>query len=367
MALNEESCADLGLLAGPIDEETALFDRMSENVIGAWRLPLGVLTGIVINRREHRIAMATEEPSVIAAVNRTAVLFNAVGGIHAEADEPVTRAQIMFRVEEDSVPWVREEILRRKSRYIGIANQSNPGLTGAGGGAFELETETPGDGFVVVRLLVRTMDAMGANAVNTMAEALQQAFVQEYGDAPGYERGMAILTNEGSGRLARARIELPFEMLPGEDGAAFGHRMEMASEFALRSPDRAVTHNKGIMNGVIAAALPLGQDTRAMSASFFDAACRQGRHLPMSRWFTQDDRLNGILEMPVVAGYVGGFRHHPGVEAAFVFDGIRSYQELCHVICSVGLAQNFGALRALMTEGIQAGHMSLHARKYRQS
>ena len=177
---------------------------------------------------------------------------------------------------------------------------------------------------------------------------------------------MAILSNDGEGRMVHARVSIPFHVLEemtGLPGEEFSQRITRASALAERSPERAVTHNKGIMNGIIAAALPLGQDTRAISASFYDCACQSGQHCPIVRWQSANNALLGETNLPLPVGFVGGFRKNAAVNAAFAFDKIESYRELCSFLAAVGMAQNLGALWALTTEGIQAGHMKLHLRK----
>ena len=362
-------------LAGPLTDETTVLDTMSENVIGAWRMPLGVLTSICIDGREHRLLMATEEPSVVAAANRASTLINLAGGAFAAVDKPVTRAQIMLLCEENRFEWFKSEVLSQQSRYLSIANEGHPHLNANGGGAFALDVSMVCDDriamrdgrkavFAVIWLSVHTADAMGANLVNAMAEAVMRNIVEAYHEY--VEPGMAILTNDGSGRLASAEVHIPHDILSERarcDGNNLARRIEMASVFAEKSPERAITHNKGILNGMIACALPLGQDTRALGAAAFDWACRSGRHLPLCRWWNNRDQLIGKIEIPVVVGFAGAFRAFSPVSEAFKFDGIESYHELCGVLASVGLAQNLAALWALVTTGIQAGHMKLHARK----
>ncbi|MBQ9395930.1 MAG: 3-hydroxy-3-methylglutaryl-CoA reductase [Proteobacteria bacterium] len=362
-------------LAGALTDETAVLNTMSENVIGSWRLPLGVLTSICVDGREHRIAMATEEPSVVAAANRASALINLSGGVFTAADKPVTRAQIMLVCEESRFEWLKSEVLSRQFRYLSSVNEGHSHLIANGGGAFALDVTkicddriAMADGrkaiFAVIWLSVHTADAMGANLVNTMAEAMMNCIVDDYGDC--LDPGMAILTNDGAGRIASAEVHIPHEILAERarcDGKSLARRIEMASVFAEKSPERAITHNKGILNGMIACALPLGQDTRALEAAAFDWACRSGRHLPLCRWWNDCAQLTGKIELPLTVGFAGAFRTLPQVSAAFQFDGIASYHELCGVLASVGLAQNLAALWALVTTGIQAGHLKLHARK----
>ncbi len=369
--LSSQTKIAIETLAGSLNDETPVLDHMSENVIGSWRLPLGLLTGLTVNGCEHCVAMATEEPSVIAAVNRSAIVFNAAGGVRATSGTPVTCAQVMCIVAAEAAEDTVCRLTARRSTILETANKSNPGLQTAGGGAFALDIDiTPCDAetsFIVIRLHVHTIDAMGANAVNTMAEAVQNEIGRWLNETPGFERGMAILTNRAPGRLVTATVDIPEKILKettrDDDAQRLMHRIELASRFAEANPERAVTHNKGIMNGIIAAAIPLGQDTRAMQAAFYDAACGGHGHAPMAQWRAQNGHLTGRIELPLVVGFVGGIRLLPAVNEAFKLAGIQSYHDLCCTLAAIGLAQNFGALRALMTDGIQAGHMALHARK----
>lgn len=361
----------LEVLAGPIDGETRVHDRMIENVIGAWRIPLGVLTGLVVAGREHRVAMATEEPSVVAAINRAARVLNASGGIEGHVETPVTYAQILCSLDAASFEDFRAFIASEKTSLLARANETNGPLVNVGGGAFDLtltrlNSQTCDVADVELCLAVHTVDAMGANAVNTMAEAIQAAICLSSERFSGFEPCMAIVSNRGDGRRVGVKVEIPYEILTKyarEAGATVARRIAKASQFAAQSAARAVTHNKGILNGIIAAATVLGQDTRAMSAAIDDWACRGGQHRPLSTWDCACDRLVGRMTLPLVVGFAGGFRQIESVDAAFEFDGIDAYKTLCLVLGGVGMAQNFAALWALTTEGIQAGHMKLHRRK----
>jgi len=355
-------------------------DAMAENVVGAMKLPLCLLPGLCINGRRHAIPMVTEEPSVVAGANRAAKLFNTCGGIVAEGHRNVTSAQLHYIIHQELADPCAHWMMQHKSQWLALANDADPCLLAAGGGAFDLsfdiyppsEHDPCRETFLVLRLDVATVSAMGANAVNTMAEALkrgltpalQAAFSQ---DTDNITAGMAIVTNAAPQRITRARIRLPFQHLKHTtqiDPAELSRRIELASAFASRVPDRAVTHNKGIMNGVVAVGLALGQDTRAIEASASHHANASGHHRPLSQWLCQDESLIGTLEMPIVAGTVGGTRKkHPGVDAAFAIAQIDDYDTLCAILAGIGLAQNFAALSALTTDGIQAGHMRLHQRK----
>lgn len=370
--LEADGARNLNDLAGIPNAEIDTLDRMSENVIGAWRLPLGVVPQFTVNKKCHRIAMATEEPSVIAAVNRISKLINACqDGIHCSFDSPVTMAQISGAVSLAQANVFKQIINQNKAQWLSLANEQNPQLAELGGGAFDIQLEILPpewnelwrETFVIFKLYVHTLDAMGANAVNTMAEALLRYIENEY---VFFTPCMAIVSNASEGRLVHASIDIPFailEEITGMPGSNFAMLIARASALADRCPERAVTHNKGILNGIIAAAIPLGQDTRAIQAAAYDYACKTGVHLPLVRWNMSSKSLHGEMHIPLPIGSVGGLRKIPAVNAAFAFDKIDNYAELCSVLASVGMTQNLGALWALTTEGIQAGHMKLHNRK----
>ena len=353
------------------------FDRMSENVIGTFRLPLSVLTSVCVNGVGRPVAMVTEEPSVVAAANAATALFERCGGVNTRFLKPVTSAQIVLSTTDAMAAFdVNAYLVCRHKRWLEIANQADPGLIAAGGGAFDLSFECLQQAgfeqtFIVGKLDVHTVDIMGANAVNTMAEAVLNAMESDIAQAfPDtlVERVMAILTNAAPGRLVQATVQLPFEQLNGYrkqiPGDKLAHKVELASRFAITCPQRAVTHNKGILNGIFAAATPLGQDTRAIAASALDYACQSGVQRPLATWKISGDTLQGDLTLPIVAGTIGGARHAlPSIDAAFRFAAILSYEDLCGVLSAIGLAQNFAALAALVTDGIQEGHLKLHRRK----
>ncbi len=355
---------------------TAL-DRMSENVVGAFELPLSVVTGFIIDQVARDFVMVTEEPSVVAAANAATALFSRSGGTTTRVSRPVTRAQIVLTAHDALAACSALAHLEpQKDALIDHANACDPALVAAGGGAFALSFEIQNQAscdtsFVVTNLDVHTVDAMGANAVNTMAETvmheIERQFVALNLDAHPTPL-MAILTNAAPGRRVEAKITLPFAQLNGFktncDGQTLAARIELASRFAEVNAERAATHNKGILNGLCAAATALGQDTRALSVAAIDAACASGQHKPLATWRVVDETLVGQIQMPIVAGLVGGARHAmPAIDAAFEFAQIKTYDQLVALLASLGLAQNFAALAALVTEGIQAGHMKLHLRK----
>ncbi len=355
--------------AGLTDEETEVLkkgmlplevaDRMIENVVGLWPLPLGIATNFLINGKDYLVPMAIEEPSVVAAASNAAKMARESGGFKAGASDSIMIGQIQIvRVKDPEE--ARRAILAEKDSIISAANEVDPILVKLGGGAKDLEVriiETDVGPMVVVHLLVDTLDAMGANAVNSMAE----------GVAPMLERitkgkvYLRILSNLADRRLAWAEAKFAKSVIGGEevvDGIMWAYR------FAKYDPYRAATHNKGIMNGIIAVARATGQDTRALEAGAHSYAARDGRYTSLSEWWVDDNGdLWGRLQLPMAVGTVGGVvRVHPIAKIALKILGVSKAKELATVMAAVGLAQNFAAIRALATEGIQAGHMKLHAR-----
>ncbi|MDK2464818.1 MAG: hydroxymethylglutaryl-CoA reductase, degradative [Candidatus Korarchaeota archaeon] len=342
---------------GPLPMDVA--DRMIENVIGTWPLPFAVATNFLINGRDYLVPMAIEEPSVVAAASNAAKMARPSGGFRASSTESIMIGQIQL-VDVPNPEEARVQILMERDRILEIANEQDPVLVKFGGGARDVEVrviETGVGPMVIVHLLVDVRDAMGANAINTMAEAV----------APFLERitkGRALLriiSNLADRRLARAHAVFRAEDIGGEEVVG---GIVYAYEFAANDPYRAATHNKGIMNGVIAVARATGQDTRAIEAGAHSYAARFGRYTSLSTWWKNEDGdLEGYLEMPMAVGVVGGVtKVHPVARLALKVLGIKTARELAEVMVAVGLAQNFAALRALATEGIQAGHMKLHAR-----
>ena len=334
-------------------------DKMVENVVGLFAVPLGIATNFVIDGREVLIPMATEEPSVIAAASNGAKMARPGGGFVTSSTRPVMRAIIQVTGVDDPC-GARQTILARSSEIAARANERDPMLVSHGGGVVGLEAEvvtTRKGPMVVVHLLVDCRDAMGANAVNTMAEALAP-FIEEITGGRVYLR---IISNLADLRLARARAVFLAEEI---GGAEVVDGVILASALAEVDPYRAATHNKGIMNGVTAVTMATGNDTRAIEAGAHSYAARGGAYRSLSVFEkNRDGDLVGSIELPAAVGTVGGAtRVHPVARANLKVLGIVSADDLGRVLASVGLAQNFAALRALATEGIQRGHMSLHAR-----
>ena len=355
--------------AGLTDEETEILrkgmlplevaDRMIENVVGLWPLPLGIATNFLINGKDYLVPMAIEEPSVVAAASNAAKMARESGGFKAGASDSIMIGQIQI-VRVPNPEEAKKSILAEKDSIISAANEVDPILVKLGGGARDLEVrilDTDAGPMVVVHLLVDTLDAMGANAVNSMAE----------GVAPMLERitrgrvYLRILSNLADKRLAWAEAKFAKSTIGGEEvveGIMWAYR------FAKYDPYRAATHNKGIMNGIIAVARATGQDTRALEAGAHSYAARDGRYTSLSDWWVDENGdLWGRLQLPMAVGTVGGVvKVHPIAKVALKILGVTKAKELATVMAAVGLAQNFAAIRALATEGIQAGHMKLHAR-----
>ena len=346
------------LTAGGLDESTA--NAMVENAIGILGLPFGVALNFQVNGRDLLVPMATEEPSVIAAASHAAKRARAGGGFVATADRSIIAAQVEVHGVSDPAGAV-ERLREARDELLARAQQAVPGLAERGGGPVDLEIRDLGEGFVVTHMLVDCCDAMGANLVNGVAEALGPRVAE----LAGGELGLRILSNYCDRRCVRVRARVPGEALgcnrvPGEVAA---RGIASASRFAELDVYRAVTHNKGIMNGVDAVALATGNDTRAIEAAAHAYAARSGCYRPLATWRLDGDGLVGELEMPLAVGTVGGaLRAHQGARLALELVGARSAAELAMVMAAAGLATNLAALRALATEGIQRGHMALHHR-----
>ena len=340
-------------------------DHMTENTIGLYALPLGIATNFRINGRDVLVPMVIEEPSVIAGASLAAKLVRAGGGFEAETDDPVMIGQIQLVGLSDAAA-ARDQVLARKDKLMQLANDVDPILVRLGGGARAIRArvlETPKGPMLIVHLHFDVRDAMGANAVNTACERLAPVLAA-ITDGQAY---LGILTNLADRRLARARAVIPEEALAFGDfsGEQVAEGIELAWAFAAADPYRATTHNKGIMNGIDAVTLATGNDWRAIEAGAHAYAAREGRYTTLSTWRRDGQgNLVGTLELPMALGTIGGAtRVHPTARVALKLLNVSSARELSEVVVSVGLAQNLAAIRALATEGIQKGHMSLHARQ----
>jgi hydroxymethylglutaryl-CoA reductase len=346
--------------SGGLEVETA--DSMVENALGLLGLPFGVALNFRVNGRYYLVPMAVEEPSVIAAASHAAKRALGGGGFVARSTEPLMVAQVELEGVDDAAAdcerlgAARGELLRR-------ADAAMPRMVARGGGARDIELRDLGDGLLVVHFVVDCQDAMGANLLNTVAEAVGPRVAE----IAGARLGLRILSNYCDQRRTVATVELPLSTLgrePGE-GAEVAEAIVRASRFAERDPYRAVTHNKGIMNGVDAVVVATGNDWRAVEASAHAFAARSGRYQPLATWALGVDgkTLCGRLELPLGLGIVGGaLRAHLGARLALRLLGVESAGELAEVAACAGLATNLSALRALGTSGIQSCHMPLHHR-----
>ena len=357
--------ADQALLSKPGALPLATADGMIENVIGTFELPLGVAGNFQINGKDVLIPMAVEEPSVIAAASYMAKLARVAGGFQTSSSGPIMRAQVQLVGVTD--PYgARQAILQHRDEILRIANSRDKVLIGLGGGCRDIEVhvfpDTARGPMVVTHLIVDVRDAMGANTVNTMAEGVATLIEQ----ITGGKVRLRILSNLADLRLARARVRIsPATLATSEySGEDVINRIVDAYEFAAVDPYRAATHNKGIMNGIDPVVVATGNDWRAVEAGAHAFASRSGHYTSLTRWeIATDGDLIGSIEMPMPLGLVGGAtKTHPLARLALKIMKVTSAQELAEITVAVGLAQNMGALRALATEGIQRGHMALHAR-----
>ncbi|MGC9190052.1 MAG: hydroxymethylglutaryl-CoA reductase, degradative, partial [Conexivisphaera sp.] len=334
-------------------------DLMSENVVGLLQLPLGVATNFLINGRDYLVPMAIEEPSVIAAASNAAKIARIKGGFTASADRSITVGQIQVVGVPDPFAAL-QRVLGHRDDLLRIANETNPTLLKVGGGAVDVSgrvLDTERGRMLVVELLVDVKDAMGANTVNTMVEEIAPLVE----DLAGGKVRLRILSNLATHRMARAWAVFDAEATGGRDVV---EGILDAYAFANADPYRCATHNKGVMNGVVAVALATGNDTRALEAGAHTYASLGGRCRSLTRWeVNASGDLVGSIEMPMAVGVIGGATSsHPIARLALKVLNVRTAQELASVMAAVALAQNFAALRALVREGIQRGHMRLHAR-----
>ena len=340
-------------------------DGMIENVIGRFELPLGIATNFQINGKDYLIPMAVEEPSVVAAASYMAKLARSSGGFEAYSDRPIMRAQIQIMGIQD-LQNAKERILKHKSELINAANEKDSTLVSLGGGCEDIEVhlfeDTPSGPMLILHLLVDVRDAMGANTVNTMAEYIAP---QVEKISQGQVR-LRILSNLADKRLATASVKIASSQFetPDYNGNEVIKGILEAASFAAVDPYRAATHNKGIMNGIDPVVVATGNDWRAIEAGAHAYAAITGHYKSLTHWFSPNEcELVGKITIPMAVGLIGGAtKTHPTARAALALLGVKSSMELAQVIAAVGLAQNLAALRALATEGIQRGHMTLHAR-----
>ena len=355
----------LSSLSGDGALPLSVADGMIENVIGRFELPLGVATNFQVNGKDYLIPMAVEEPSVVAAASYMAKLARFSGGFEAYSDRPIMRAQIQVMGVQD-LKSAKERILKYKSELINAANEKDKTLVNLGGGCEDIEVhlfeDTPSGPMVIVHLLVDVRDAMGANTVNTMAEYIAPQIEKI---SQGQVR-LRILSNLADKRLVTASVKIASGQFdtPDYKGNEVIKGILEAASFAAVDPYRAATHNKGIMNGIDPVVIATGNDWRAIEAGAHAFAAIGGHYTSLTHWSSPNNsELVGKITIPMAVGLVGGAtKTHPTAKAAVALLGVKSATELGQVIAAVGLAQNLAALRALATEGIQRGHMMLHAR-----
>lgn len=349
---------------------TAQAEVMVENVVGRYALPLGIATNFLINGREVAVPLVVEEPSIVAAVSYAAKLARAGGGFRTSSSEPVMIGQVQV-LDLADLDRAAAQVLAAEAELLAAANQHHPTIQKLGGGAKSIECrplpETPAGPMLIVHVLYDCRDAMGANAVNTAAEAIAPLIEQ----ITGGRVNLRILSNLTDRRTARAECFIPVEQFSrnGQPGEAVAQAIFEAWAFAAADPYRAATHNKGIMNGIDAVALASGNDWRAIEAGAHAYAARSGRYTSLTDWVlvTGDDgapALHGVLDMPLSVGVVGGAtKAHPTARVSMKILGQPDARRLAEIMVAVGLAQNLAAIRALAAEGIQHGHMRLHARQ----
>lgn len=343
--------------ADSLDQDKA--DHMIENVIGRFALPMGVAINFLLNGKDVVIPMVCEEPSVVAACSNAAKMARPSGGFKASSSGNVMIAQIQV-LNVPTPTAAKSMILEKKDEIMRICNEKDPVLVKLGGGVKDVEVrvlETKVGNMVIVHLLVDTGDAMGANAVNTMAEAVAP-YIEEI---TGGNVELRILSNLADHRLVRVRATWKKEDIGGEEVV---EKILNAYAFAAADPYRAATHNKGTMNGIIPVVIATGNDTRAIESGAHSYAARNGRYTSLTTWERDENGdLVGSIEMPMAVGLVGGAtKIHPAAQAAVKILGVKTAAELGQIIAAAGLANNMAAMKALATEGIQRGHMSLHAR-----
>uniref|UniRef100_A0AAU1IBZ5 3-hydroxy-3-methylglutaryl coenzyme A reductase n=1 Tax=Streptomyces sp. NBC_00180 TaxID=2903632 RepID=A0AAU1IBZ5_9ACTN len=335
-------------------------DLMIENAVGVFGLPEGVAVNFTVNGRDRLVPMVVEEPSVVAAASNAARLTRQCGGISADADPSLMTGQIHILHVPDA-DTAAGRVRDAADRLVCEARRLQPGMVARGGGAREVSARALPDGSVLVHVLTDVGDAMGANAVNTLLEAL----APQVAAVTGGEAGVRILSNLADQRLARADVEIPEQLLAaaGCSGAEIAERIAQASALAAMSPHRATTHNKGVMNGIDAVAVATGQDWRAIEAGVHAHAARGGTYQPVATWHHEAGFLHGSFEAPLAVGTVGErIRANPRAALSLRLLKVTGARELAAVMAAVGLAQNLAALRALTGDGIQRGHMALHQR-----
>jgi hydroxymethylglutaryl-CoA reductase len=354
----DEQALRKAVAAAALDTETA--DRMVENVLGVFGLPFAVALNFCINGVDVLVPMVVEEPSVVAAASHAAKRARRGGGFVVTATASLMAAQVAVHDVADPA-GARLRLVAAEDELLASANAVIEGVVRRGGGAREIEVRDLGDGLIVLHVITDCLDAMGANMLNTVAEAIGDRVAELCRG----RLGLRILSNYCDRRIVEAQLTIPADALADDarEGTRVAQGIVDASFFAERDPYRAVTHNKGIMNGVDAVVLATGNDWRAVEAAAHAYAARDGRYAPLSTWRFDGEQLTGWLRFPLAVGVVGGaLRTHPGAALAIALLGVETAAELAHVVAAAGLATNLAALRALASEGIQRGHMALHHR-----
>ncbi|MET0341985.1 MAG: hydroxymethylglutaryl-CoA reductase, degradative [Polyangiales bacterium] len=340
--------------------ELDVADKMIENVIGTFALPFAVGLNLQMNGTDYLVPMVVEEPSVVAAASNASRMIRAGGGFRAESDDPVMISQVQLDAVPDGAAAMAT-VLAHEAELLARADAAVPNLVRRGGGARGLEVRDLGDGMLVVHFLVDCRDAMGANLVNTVAESVADRLAE----LTGGQVGLRILSNLCDKRCVRVRCSVPPSALADQDGEQVRDGIVRASRFAEADPYRATTHNKGIMNGIDPVVLATGNDWRAAESGAHAFAARSGTYRPLCVWRKgENGDLEGSMEIPLALGIVGGpSRMHKAAALGLKLSGAQSAQELAMLTACVGMASNMAALRALATDGIQRGHMALHARQ----
>ncbi len=341
-------------------------DLMIENVVGTYALPLGIAVNFQVNGRDYLVPMAVEEPSVLAAISHAAKLIRTGGGFRAESTEPIMIGQIQV-LDVPDLEAARLAVLAHSAELMARADACSESIVAYGGGARGIEArpfpDTPVGPMLIVHLLFDSRDAMGANTVNTAAEAIAPRLAE----LTGGRTNLRILSNLADRRTATARCTVPAAelTLPDIPGADVARLIAEANAFAVVDPYRAATHNKGIMNGIDAVCIATGNDWRAIEAGAHSYAARNGRYTALTDWHVDGHGdLFGEITLPMAVGTVGGAtKVHPTARVAMKILAVESAGELAQLMACVGLAQNLAAIRALSTHGIQKGHMRLHARQ----
>lgn len=339
-----------------------LLDNLIENVIGQGTLPVGLLPEIIVDNQSYAVPMMVEEPSVVAAASFASKLFNKSGGFKVTRSENIKLGQIVFDHVEDT-EQLRNDIMRLENQIHNIANEVYPSIIKRGGGYQKIEIDTfPEVGMLSLKVFIDTCDAMGANIINTILEGISQYLETELTDT---DILMSILSNYSTTSVIQieGRIAVSDLNKGDVDGAVVAQRMERASVLAHVDTYRAVTHNKGIMNGISSVVLATGNDTRSVEAGAHAYASKDGQYRSLTTWKydKEEQYLVGTIELPLTLGTIGGcINLLPISKVTMDILNVQSAENLAHIVAAVGLAQNFSACRALVSEGIQHGHMNLH-------